>query len=396
MAVRPRFRSTPLVLLAVLFNCRLAAEGSAASDNAIQISGEVHYTQYDQTGVVVRPSSADTSHFIALLSSNMTAWKITAFYGTNWASGNWRSEICGFGSNVYSVLYDPRVPPGTPFPGLVTPGWYPLQESFRVTMPWLAYCSAGSLGPESGGVLPLPWRHASTDPIAHSALSKTGFSNVSRRFPDWVTWTLDASRMDVARSNSVLRREGLSDSERIQRSPDFSLHYRAGDLIGEYQVIEWTDAQGVRIPTRFVLTAYTPLKDTKRGVQGEKPRAASKGSSTNMYRCLLFEGRATEILLTNTLVQPSPVPGVLSVADYRLSNRRLNIDYIQYQGADGNWKTSVDSQSLALLEARIQAARAGLRAHRFEQLRKWLLIALCGVIPFIVYSLFERRNTQRT
>jgi hypothetical protein len=107
-----------------------------------------------------------------------------------------------------------------------------------------------------------------------------------------------------------------------------------------------------------------------------------------MYRCLLFEGRATQIMLTNTAVQPSPVSGVLSVADYRLSNRRLNIDYIQYRDEDGKWKTSVDSQSLALLEVRIQASRAGLR--------KWLLITLCGLSPFIVYWLFERRNTKRT
>jgi hypothetical protein len=382
-----RPKSIPAIVLPITL---MLSHTVMASENSLEITGEIHYTQYDQLGHTVTNRLRHSSHYIVLLSLETTAWKITAFYGTNWSRGDWRSDVFCYASNVYDVLYDPSVPPQTPLPGFITPGCYPSKETFRITLPWLAYCS----GRHAGLGIPLPWKDDFADPIANIADSRVTLNEGAPAFAEAVTWTINGVKMHSCDSNQRLKHEGLPQRERIARLIDYSALYHDGSVIGEYRVSDWTEAYGIKIPLHYTLTAFTPCENITPSQRAQTTLKTSDASKERMYRSLLFEGCTTQVSLNKSIMQPLSVPGSLSVADYRVFNRTLDIDYVQYLCTDGNWKTNVDSQLLALLDARIKVAESEIQKRRAKQYGIWLCMALSCVIPYVCYKMTKRKRTQ--
>ncbi len=379
------------LLTAILFTIVVLPHSVMASENTIQITGQIEYTQYDEKGHTVTNRLRHSSHYIVLLSLDTPAWKITALYGTNWSRGDWRSDVFGYGSNVYDVLYDPSVPPQTPLPGFITRGYYPSKETFRITIPWLTYCS----GRHAGLNIPLPWKDDFTDPVASIADSKITLAAGSLAFPEAISWIINSKKLRSCSNQETLKHEGLPQRDRIARLIDYSTIYRDGIVIGEYRVTDWTKARGITIPLHFMLTAYAPYENVASTQLSNNIVNISYAPTETMYRSLLFEGSTTQIFFTNTTVQPLSVPGILSVGDYRLFNRKLNIDYVQYACTDGKWKTNIDPQLLALLDIRIDVAKNKIRRRHARQYIIWLCMALSCVIPYVGYRMTKRLRTQK-
>lgn len=366
-------RSSKLRLLCLIgwvcLGCQTQAEQFLRIDGhialrALKPNGDVLTNQIQRFEVSVSP----------------TKWRLKLLYGTD---PGYYSELFGAGSNVFHVLYHPDIRDDLPVPGTITPGPYPLHDSYYTTVPWLAYCSHLYFQNEKSQELPLPDRMASSEMDAHFARADVLFMESSLKLPQSVSFVADPVREKLAHKSQFLRTESLSEQQRLSRLPGRKLSPPPGSILGDYRVLASTNLAGMQIPLRFELLRFNfrPARTNEVGT--------SSGGSPGLirYPSLEFRGNTLNVSIEEGNLEAAALKQRTSVADYRLFSKKDSVDFVQYHITNGLWKRVIDNSMHDLLTTKVAKAQS---LRRRESLKRGGVVGtMLGIIllPLIVYAL---------
>lgn len=296
-------------------------------------------------------------------------WFINELYGTNY----YRQHYCN-GTNIFSVLYDPKV--GTNgAPGVITTDDYPSRYDYPVTLPWLAFCSGQYLNSERASLLPNPWFIASSDPMAHITGSEVGLSQGGTPVPKYVTFSISKARARQANRSSYLDREVIDDKQRLGRLSDYSLMFPSGPKLFEYEALELLTTNQFVLPAVFSAKAFAIDSAI---FLANKAQLMSGGFSNNppeglTYVVASFEGRISRVAYFSENLMPPRIKYPTSVFDCRLRDDHRSIDGVNYFVTDHRWHEGISRKMQELLkEKQAKADRLS-----FSVRKKQALVGVC-------------------
>lgn len=320
----------------------------------ISIKGSLEYSH--------APSAP--AQFEILLGDNI--WSMKVQYGENWYS-----EIYGVGANIYDVHYDPKAHEDWPLPSTITPGNFPALHSPHVTVPWLAFCSADFFATSDWEDMPLPWLLARTQPEAHVCKANVEFLAGPRKTPKQIRFITSATRLTKAHEVPTLRAAIATDRERRSRVLSLKTRFAPNQLLGMFSVTQSTNLNGIAIPLAFELETFA--------IKSEKSRRTA--NMAGFYR-----GQVSYAAVRSGNVTLPTFTKAVTVADYRLSERRFGISYVVYNIRNQAWKTKVDSELQNLLrQKRHDAILAKLQQLGKQSLIISVMLLLAAVPAFILF-----------
>lgn len=349
-------------------------------DRCFRIQGDLTSTSFKQDGSLL-------SNFSREFKIRLTPdkWYIEVKYGPNWYS-----QIVGFETNIYEVLYDPKADEEWPLPANVCPGLYPRNQYDFVTVPWLAFCSHQFFSVEKWAEMPTPWHHALSEPQANFCTAEVVFLPGSLRLPQTISYLTSRTRMKSAARSSYLRVETLSEKERIRRMVDYGSIYPENTKLGEYRILNVTNVFGVTIPLLFELRQYALRARPTQEIEIHREEKSTFLSAVHVGVVESVQVREEDFVLPRLLKSAS-------VADYRLHDRPLKIDLVQYTVTNGVWITGVNQELLGLLNVKRKEA---IRKNLILRLKRGVVVGAMvtvSLVPcFAYWKLRRSRKAKQT
>lgn len=284
----------------------------------------------------VPPKMQSIEWTVSLISDNQWHIRVPQKDSTAWNIG------CD-GTNIYAIFRH-ELSDGTPAAGYIYPGIFPAKSFYYETLPWLAFCSTPFLDRHAYEV-PLPWRHAATQPLAHITRTHVTRFSSPPRLPKRILFVTDAGRLKQANTNHFLRYEALQETERAWRSVDFSTVYPQDMILGDYKVDAITNIANLTLPLFFQLQAFD-LRTFP-----SKKKSPNRWEDPYGKRILANSatGKVTSIMLSASCSPFPTLPRRADVADFRLQDRTRGIECVSYSITNRQWKTDVDESLRRLL-----------------------------------------------
>ena len=159
------------------------------------------------------------------------------------------------GTNVFSFLAD-NTHGSKINPGIITQDDYPATADIRITIPWLAFCSANRLA--RGEDTPAPWEDAKRSPSAYLYKWNIQYYESGMQLPKYIRFETDKDHEKNAGKGKYLFLEGISEKDKMDRSIDFGM--LGGGLLGaEYKIFASTNINGNNIPLHCGIVIYDHL-----------------------------------------------------------------------------------------------------------------------------------------
>lgn len=348
------------------------------------IRGKYEATFYQASGAV---QTNEVLRFNALLDRQGKLWILRTFFGD---SEEWYYETVGIGDAVYNVHYNPFVNPSWGMPGSVFPGYYPYLEFYKVTGPWMAYCSFQYFTHDEPAHVPAPRYHPVTEVEAFGTHAEvTYIENGPFKLPSKITWYADAARMAKANfAPQLLKPQSEGDARLLRKDLRYVL--KPGEELSRYEVISYTNVGGVSLPTCF---EFRNLKHQLqyRYTRGEK-WPPPEGLEFSIYLRSIMRGHADSVVLREGPLEIPRFPKKVAVGDFRtmaLSNAPEGVEYFI---TDGQWKTNVEGALQHVFEAEVRSHR---KPQRQRQALVSILVAVVLAPPLAVGCAFLWRRRQR-
>lgn len=280
------------------------------------------------------------------------------------------------GTNVFRVLDDHRAPLNS-LPGIVEADDYPADATPCVTVPWLAFCSAGRL--DNKVPIPVPWTMARTSPSAYLYRWEVERSSTMPKLPSHIKFLTDPDKEKLAAKGTYLIREGLDNPARQLRSEDYVLLGGRDRVGADYTVLAKTNLSGLEIPTDIQLIYFDHLGPNKTG----KPKLK--------YEILLDS--ISPLPETAELLPPISKP--VDVVDYRLRDEAVPLDFALYRVSNGSWPVTITPEMRQALKRRRDEETSFLKIIGRAGVGKSLLIVMAGIcliLPPVILITARRRN----
>lgn len=320
--------------------------GAAIGTVAFQLQGVVRVEEYAPDGSVLRRDPKEIAKVVKALDPRVTPveypdvvpflvcvsngqWFISLQYGPD----HWQEIGCD-GKDVYRIHYFPE-PHGAP--AAVTPGVTPQNVMHECGLLWFAFCSGKYFLTNDGRDLAVPWEMTAWDPFAHVYELKGSFTNEEYRLPVFVWFEVVERRLQQAAQHpqlwppKVLR----EDVARLAQ-------LKPGTTGAVYRAWDWRRVGEVQVPSRFELEImYHRWRGDER-----QPLLGDNGVF------LRYTGHITNVAAAVGHVGPPPILGKLVVTDWRLQDREVGLEYVQYRVTNGVWPATNDPAVWAAFEQR--------------------------------------------
>ncbi len=308
-------------------------------------------------------------------------WRIKALYGAKHYS-----VYSSDGTNVFSYLVQEDETRSRVFssaPATVVPGRLPVDSTWYVVLPWLAFASKEFLDaqPDLGAVeIPAPWAIALGDPVALAYLAKVDRGTEVPFVPQGVTFYRDAAKLKrlVAGEDFTLGGLGVATKEKFMMEASGIL--KATPVLehpdGEFRVLSWMGVGRFQLPQEIELIRYLSPAGTN-----------NHDLLVPLTRFRLYTTNA-EVCEVQANVPPPDRP--VWVADYRLQNRRYKVRQTMYLIETGaEWKATNDPVVLGLFQAVVEK-----RASRLFYSRAGVTTVLFVIIllPPLLWLKLKRRR----
>lgn len=357
----------------------LLSASAAYGSSAFQVEGSLHAAFYYASGEL---RATQSTRFIV------------AVDGDQWAIRHGYEVTTCDGTNVYAVLLVPDEPK---VPATIVPGWYPLQQSYQTTIPWLAFCSARFLEDKDRVVsMPAPWGLAMMDVSTHAYTASVSCFADPPGLPRAARFVTTPKSLARAARSNALRVEGVSAGELERRRLDLEKRLGRNQLGGEYMVRGTTNYNGLTIPTDFELRhfAVRPVASKSRSRPPDNASSRGQTGSSHTYLAALYLGHISRVCKPTTTDYLPHMTNYCDVVDHRFSDRRRHIDYIGYTITNGVWLPTNNAWLCDLFKAK-QERKPVVEGIWPRHLVALAILAMVIALPPVVFAVrWYRQKTN--
>jgi len=371
-----------LFVVAILWLTDAEAESNTESAQGYKVSGfiEVHELQPPKDGISGRDwKQSHRTEFEVQAGGSF--WRIVARYGPEHYS-----VYAGDGTNVYSYLVQEQTIREGGFsanPATVVPGKVPVDSTWYIMLPWLAYCSTDFLDSQKALEsvhLPAPWAIGLGDPLAVAFECKVETNDSAPYLVRDVQFFRSTELLEqlLAGEDITVGGQDISSRERYRLEGAKLLKDPSGlsEPEGELIVSAWDKLGSFLIPSDMMLKRYLPqIADTN--------------------RTLITQFR---VVATNIIAEPLlgnlPKPDrALFVADFRLQNREFGIRQLMYPtGHESAWLSTNDPVLLAMFNTAVEAA---VNKKHFSRTSVLIAVLTVIVLPAVFWIRQNRCQQSR-
>ncbi len=347
-------------------------EGKNSPERAFRVTGQLKVTEFSLEG---KPSSnAAPIQFDVRVSGNR--WEITSTFKKDYYLAY------GFdGTNIHSYLEQKEYRQAKHVnysPASVFEEDYPIDTTYYVTLPWLAYASEHYIKRHStNGIVKIPavWAIPMDDPVALIFHSHPEISTARPKVPMSLEFMPDIDEIERVKRGELtsFRRPGKPLADLVQLQ---ILTYDPAMPAATYQVLSTTQFDGLVLPSEFILTRYWVSKNTNDTFRG-KPMS-------------LFRGILEKAELIDHVSGIPQCDHILAVGDYRFAGRAPLVEFIPYMVTNNQWPAKNDPR----LERIFQQEKAKIPAKRFSQPTVMLFLLVFFSVPAIVWIRARLRKPE--
>jgi len=351
-------------------SAKVAHSNELPLHSAFRVTGLLNVTEYNLKGI---SNSVITKEFDVTVKDD--TWLIKATF----AKGHYTVYGCD-GTTVYSYLeQETKQSKQTVRPASVTEGAFPLDTSYYVSLPWLAYASAHFIHAYlTNDTINIPaiWAIPLFDPEAFIFQSKPKLSISSPAVPLSLDFEPDPEAISRVINGDCFQafKPSKSEMDRLKlKLPRYDPKYVG--VVAEYRVLSTIEYSGLLLPETFRLTRYWRTRTNS------EPKVVQT----------IFDGKMLKAELVKDFSPKPTCDHVMAVADFRFRDQNPKIQFIRYPVTNSEWLPKDDPKLKKLYEAARAKLPKGIMAYEPAMLFMLLFFA----IPGVVFAIRRLRRSRR-
>jgi hypothetical protein len=195
---------------------------------------------------------------------------------------------------------------------------YPIDLDFDQRLVWFIYCAKNYLLQRQGQPVILPFGDARADSYVHGCRFNGKWLSDSQSCPDTAEFSFDSQLFQDGIKQLSFESDATYLKDREKQFMDYSHGNTNGEVLARFQVTEWADAGGLKIPTAWNLDLYW--------------------YAMHSFQCT---GTARNIQINHETVNFPVLSKIAVITDKRVRNAGFAINSVHYQITDGQIPKSI-------------------------------------------------------
>ena len=241
---------------------------------------------------------------------------------------------------------------------------YPLDLDFDERLIWFAYCGRSVVRGSEGEPVPLLYGDTRTDSSVHGCRMRAEWRADSDLCPEVAKFLFAKDLFQVGIEQLSIEPPGDYLDDRLKQADRFLKHHENGQVIGKFQVLQWTDNLPYGTPIEWEYNLYW--------------------YGQNMIKCV---GKAANIRFTDERIQLPDLSSTTKIVDKRVRSASKGINHSIYSITNGN-VPDVHDVDVGRDVRSVQRTRSlNSQPSKSGKLRAFIIstIIAAGLIPLAIY-----------